>query len=237
MSVQPVRRRSTRPARLLAALAVGGLLLISAALPAAAKEFLNARLEAPISFDSPPGSELLVAVIVTVPDGMNDDPVEGSPIWLRLTGPTGDVTEAPGVMGSGPGRYEMRIRVPEGGPRSLEVMIRGSSDLPIFLMEDPFTFRPIGVGTAQLAPPRVTITPVPRVAASAIPVMPAMPAAPATDPAAAPATPPAPAPWPAIALGLAAGIVVAAGLALAMRRSRSASPAPSTIDAPRAPGA
>ena len=232
MSVQPVRRRTTRSARLLAALAVGGLLLLSAALPAAAKEFLNARLEAPISFDSPPGSELLVAVIVTVPEGINDDPVDGSPIWLRLTGPTGDVTEAPGVMGSGPGRYEMRIRVPEGGPREPrgdDPRLERPPDLPhggpLHVPSDRGRDRPAraaarhdhpGAARGRIRHPRGARRPRctrDRCAGAGA------------------------APWPAIALGLAAGIVVAAGLAVAMRRSRSAGPAPSAIDAPRAPGA
>jgi len=159
MPVPTVHRRTSRPARVLAAIAVGVLLILPAALPAAAKEFLQARLEAPISFDSPPGAELLVAVVVTVPEGLEEHLVEGSPIWLRLTGPRGDVTEAPGVTGSSPGRYEMRIKVPEGGPRQFELFIRGGGELPIFLEEDPFTFRPIGPGTAQLAPARVTTTP------------------------------------------------------------------------------
>ncbi len=142
MSVQTVRRRTTRSARLLAALAVGGLLLVSAALPAArqgvpqrpARGAHLVRLAAGLGAPGRGHRDRARGHRTTIS-------VDGSPIWLRLTGPTGDVTEAPGVMGPGPGRYEMRIRVPEGGPRDLEVMIRGSSDLPIFLMEDPFTFR------------------------------------------------------------------------------------------------
>ena len=71
MPVQPVRRRTTRPARAARRPRRRRRSCSSpAALPAAAKEFLNARLEAPISFDSPPGAELLVAVIVTVPEGI-----------------------------------------------------------------------------------------------------------------------------------------------------------------------
>ena len=149
--VPSARRRRLVGRVLVVPVAIGALLLVTVA-PAAAKEFLQARLEAPISFQSPPGAELDVAVLVTVPDGAVNHPVDGSPIWLRLIGPHGDTTEAPGTMGTGPGRYVMRIEVPAGGPRRLEVFMRGTGDLPILLSGDPFTFRAMGAGTAQLAP-------------------------------------------------------------------------------------
>jgi hypothetical protein len=217
-------RQPRRIARVLAALLAIGALLLVAVAPAAAKEFLQARLEAPISFQSPPGAELEVAVVVTVPDGVENHPVDGSPIWLRLIGPKGDTTEAPGTMGTGPGRYVMRIEVPAGGPRRLELFMRGTGDLPILLDGDPFTFRPIGAGTAQLAPALAAATP--RAPAVATPLAnapaPARPAAePVAHPAAAPASSSEVQPWLAPLAAILVLAVVAPGLAAVAGRVRS----------------
>lgn len=199
MHATPVRRRTA-----LAALAAGLVLVQLAAGVAAAKLFLEARLEAPISFDTPPGEELLVAVLVTVPEGLEDQPVDG-PLRLRLFGPSGDSTDATGATFTGPGRYELRIRVPDGGPRRLEVVAGDGGGVPIFLMEDPFTFRPMGEGTARLV-----------AAPAAAPVEPA-PAEPA--PVTVPETPAVAAPSPAqvvaALIALAAAIAVAIAVAIA----------------------
>ena len=223
------RSRGAVPA--VAALAAAVALLAIAVAPAAAKESLQARLEAPISFQSPPGSVLLVAVIVTVPDGPQQHPVDGSPIWLRLIGPNGDATEAPGRMGTGAGRYEMRITVPPGGPRRLDVFMKGSSDMPILLEGDPFTFRPIGAGTAQLAAPLAVSTPAVRASAPATqPRPPAEPAASATPSSDLQ-------PWLAAVGAIAALVVLAiAGVAVAGRarshRRPGATPIAGPSDAP-----
>ena len=93
-----------------------------------------------------------------------------------LHGPRGDLTEARGSTGTGPGHVAFRIEVPEGGPRTLQVVVRDGGEEPAFLMEDPFTFRPIGEGTAQVAPDAAPVTPADPV------VLPApMPAATATN--------------------------------------------------------
>jgi hypothetical protein len=217
----PSGRNPGHAASALAALVAAGALLLTVAAPAAAKEFLQARLEAPISFQSPPGAELEVAVLVTVPDGVVDHPVDGSPIWLRLIGPNGDITEAPGKMGTGPGRYVMRIEVPPGGPRRLEVFMRGTGDLPILLSGDPFTFRPMGAGTAQLAPALAVATP--RVPSAPSPVSNARPAQPAAETAATPIPSGEVQPWlaPLVAiLALAAIALGALGVAGRVRSRR-----------------
>jgi hypothetical protein len=233
----PFGAQAPRPRRIirgLAALAAVGALLLVATAPAAAKEFLQARLEAPISFQSPPGAELEVAVLVTVPDGVQTHPVDGSPVWLRLIGPTGDTTEAPGKMGTELGRYVMRIEVPEGGPRRLELFLQGAGDLPILLDGDPFTFKPMGPETAQLAPALAVATPrLPAAtpasnAQAAAPTAVANAQAPVQPPADAAVAPPASSevqPWVAplvVILVLAAltlGAVVIAGRARGRRGS------------------
>ena len=128
-------------------------------------------------------------------------------------------------MGTGAGHYAFRITVPDGGPRTLDVVIRGGRQEPVFLMEDPFTFRPVGEGTAQMAPAQA-------------PVVPEAPAAPPAQPVTSPATRPHPAaaPTPALLavalLGL--GLLVAAVGLLVARSVRRSRP----VEAPRqAPGA
>ena len=220
--------RPTRPIRAVAVLAAATALLLIAVVPAAAKEFLQARLEAPISFDSPPGAELQVAVLVTLPDGGENHPVDGSPIALRLYGPDGDSTEAPGITGSAPGRYVMRIEVPAGGARRLEVFLRGSSDLPIMLTEDPFTFKPMGNGTAQLWPAPVAAAPRAPVAVATPATRPAP--QPQPQPVATPAPPAEAAPWLVPLLAVAGLAVLALGVVAAFGRSRSrGAPAPTSV--------
>jgi len=228
MPVSSARRSTTRPVvRTIAALAVALLVLAPAALPAAAKMFLEARLDAPISFDSPPGEDLLVGVTVTVPEGLEDHWIEGSPVWLVLTGAKGDTTESKGTVDAGSGHYAFRIEVPAGGPRSLEVVVRDGAEVPIFLMEDPFTFGPVGPTAAQLA-----VAPAPAVVAPVEPVV-APPAAPVgVDPAATTSVAPAPA---ALAVALIGLVLLVAAIGFVVARSaRRVRPVELP---PRAPGA
>ncbi len=221
-------RPTARP--LVAALAAAAL-LACLVVPAMAKEFLQARLDAPIAMDTPPGTEILVGV--SVDDG-STHPVEGSPIQLILTGRDGSTTRAAGAADGKPGHYTMRIKIPAGGARRAEVVMHGTSDLPIMLQADPFTFGSVTARTAQVAPPLAPpMTPFPRATTVA--------AAPANAPAQKLESPPAPAPVPArfppaVVVGLIVLAVVLAATALAVvRRSRAARRTPAT--AGRAPGA
>jgi hypothetical protein len=220
-STQAPRRR--HPARGVATLAAAAALLLVAAVPAAAKEFLVAHLEVPISFDSPAGAQLLVSVVLLVPDDPVDHPVDGSPVWLRLTGPNGDLTEAPGRSTSVPGRYEMRITVPPGGPRHLQLVLRGADELPIMLSEDPFTFRPVGPGTAQVVvPAAVVATPAPAAVAPAAPPAPAATPAPVASPIPAEGAMPWGMPLAIAALAAAALVILLAALGWRWRARRAA---------------
>jgi len=200
------------------------LVLAAGAVPALAKEGMLARLDAPIALGTPPGTELLVGVTVTISDAGIDRPVEGSPIQLVLTGREGSSTRAAGAVDRTPGHYVMRITVPAGGARRAEVVMHGTSDLPIALTDDPFAFGSVTAGTAQVAPPlKAAMTPFPRASAAAAAPVAIAPApvaiAPATEPAAT-AEPAGP------SLILVAGLVaIAAALGLSVliavaRRSR-----------------
>ena len=144
-------RRSVAPLLALA-------LLTLLATPIAAKEWLEARLDAPIAMDTPGGTQILVGIAVTAPTEEGLMPVDGSPIYLELTGRYGDTTRAAASPDRMPGHYTVRIAIPAGGAREAEIGIHGTTDLPMMLMNDPFQFGPITARTAQLAPSADTTT-------------------------------------------------------------------------------
>lgn len=229
------RRPSSRPILALSLILMLALHLGGAG-KALGKESMMATLDAPIAFATPPGTEILVGMTVTALADTGIVDVVGSPIVLILTGRHGATTEAFGATPdrARPGHYEMRITIPEGGVRAADVVIRGSSggqqvDLPIRLMEDPFTFGGVTARTAQVAPaPTPMLTPFPRATAVA-PVAPAPAGSPATGPAggtanpAAAATPAATPPetgtrWPPALALVALGIAVVVAVRLRVGR-------------------
>jgi hypothetical protein len=201
-----------RPAAALLALA----LLVLLAAPVAAKEWLEARLDAPIAMDTPGGTEILVGIAVTAPGDDGMVPVEGSPIYLKLTGRFGDTTRAAAAADRTPGHYTVRIAVPAGGARAAEIGIHGTSDLPMMIMNEPLTFGPVGARTAQLAPPLAT----PAVVRPAAPVE-----APAPAPVASAVASPS-IPVVAILTGLAVAAAAAAFAAIVARRRHAGGPTP-----------
>lgn len=203
----------------LAGLLAPGLLLVSLAGPVLAKEGVEALLDAPIGRDTPAGTELLVGMKVFVLDGDATRPVQGTPMYLELTGPAGDITRASGVQGNEIGHYTMRITIPAGGVASLEVGIHGTSDLAITVIGNPLVGGGIGPRTAQAAP------------AADVPG-----GAPASDPA-----PPAGdtgTAWGSleVIVGVALALLTMAVIALlrALRRTRGAR---GLVSPPRTPGA
>jgi hypothetical protein len=207
-------RRSVAPLLALA-------LLTLLATPIAAKQWLEARLDAPIAMDTPGGTEILVGITVTAPTEEGLPPVDESPIYLALTGRSGDTTRAAALPDRTPGHYTARIAIPAGGARKLEIGVHGTTDLPMMLMNDPFAFGPITARTAQLALPAdtTTVAPPPDVVAP--------------DPAQVPAMQPVPAPPPARPVngaGILAALVVIAAAAVAVvlvaRRRHAATPTP-----------
>ena len=196
-----------------ARLALTQLVLLAA--PAAAKEDLRAVQDAPIAMDTPGGTEILVGITVTAPSDDGRVPVVGSPIYLKLTGRDGDTTRAAAAADRTEGHYTVRISIPAGGAREAEIGIHGTFDLPMMIMNDPFTFGPITARTSQLAPPLATPTVVRPDATVAAP-----------DPA--PLVTPAPAQAMPNAGILAALAIIAAGavVALIARRRHATGPTP-----------
>ena len=191
-------------------------LLVLLAEPVAAKEDLQAVLDAPIAMDTPGGTEILVGITVTVPTDDGRVPVVGSPIYLKLTGRDGDTTRAAAAADRTEGHYTVRIAIPAGGARVAEIGIHGNVDMPMTIVNDPFTFGPITAGTSQLASPLATPNLV-------------RPASSVAAPAPAPVAMPAPAPAVPTAGILGALAIVAAGailVALIARRRHAAGPTP-----------
>jgi hypothetical protein len=222
--------------RRLAAVLAAAVVLTCLAGPATAKEGLQATLDAPIALATPAGTEIIVGVTVMVPlDDGTLRGVDGSPIQLILTGRGGSTTRAAGAADGKPGHYLMRIAIPAGGVRRAEVVMHGTTDLPLVLIKDPFSFGPITPKTAQVAPPLTPpLTPFPRATgAAAAPAAPTTPTAveAATSPEAAPESPGAA--WGAVAV-IAAGAALATAVLVLGRRSPGAGRVPG---AGRAPGA
>ena len=184
--------------------------------PVAAKQWLEARFDAPIAMDTPGGTEILVGITVTTPAEEDVNPVVGSPVYLKLTGRFGDTTRAAAAGDRTPGHYTVRIAIPAGGAREAEVGMHGTFDPPMMIMNDPFTFGPITARTSQVAPPLATPNVVRPVASAAAPA----PAAVAT-PAPAPTVPMA-----GVLAALAIVGVVALAVALIARRRQGAGPTP-----------
>ena len=175
---------------------------------------------------------------VTFPDGTVNHPVDGSPIYVELVGRDHSSIVAMGHEDAAHGHYTMRIEVPASGIQSVEIGIRGTSNLPIMVLGTALVPGGISSATAGVAP---ALAPAPtRVArASVAPrvVRRRSPcrrsSTPAVQPAPAPATP-APAPLPLVAAGLLGLLLGVALTLLAVRRPRATGHLAATERAPEA---
>ena len=152
----PIHRRTARlrghPATALAPALALALALAASAGPVVAKEGFQARLDAPIGRDTPGGTTLLVGMTVTFPDGPVNHPVEGSPMYLELVGRDHSSIVAMGHEDAAHGHYTMRIEVPASGIQSVEIGIRGTSNLPIMVLGTALVPGGISSATAGVAP-------------------------------------------------------------------------------------
>jgi hypothetical protein len=118
----------TRRSRtLIAAAAVAALFSVSA-LPVLAKEGAEAKLDTAIHRDADPGSTIDVgwSVFMVTPSGQ--EPVYGSPIYIKLVAPDGSSTEAGGTeKPAGSGHYTASIVVPKGGIQDVVVAMVGTA--------------------------------------------------------------------------------------------------------------
>ena len=67
---------------------------------------------------------------LTMPTRRATARVEGSPMYVRLIGRDGAIHRGRGPRGPAPGHYTVRIAVPAGGVKAVEIGIHGSRALP-----------------------------------------------------------------------------------------------------------
>jgi hypothetical protein len=107
--------------------AVGVSALVTA-LPAGAKEDVQATLTTPVPLDAEPGTELTVAwKLFSVDDQGRRQPFGANGVFVRLLSESGAATTE-GVAPDGgypTGEYEATVVVPEGGIRDVEIGLAG----------------------------------------------------------------------------------------------------------------
>jgi hypothetical protein len=108
-------------ARLSAAL----LLLLAAAVPALAKEGLEARLDRPIALAGDPGSTVTVGFTIAA---IGDDPDSwpGQPVFLKVH-PVGGAPIESTATDDGRGHYTATFTMPAHGIAAVEIGLRGES--------------------------------------------------------------------------------------------------------------
>lgn len=98
---------------------------LAAAVPAAAKEGAHAHLLAPLPAHPNPGTFITVRWSVDVPGpGGKRVPFGAIGMFVRLVGGDGASTTAAAPQVYGP-PYSVRIRVPAGGVRDIQIGLRG----------------------------------------------------------------------------------------------------------------
>jgi hypothetical protein len=108
---------------------LGGLVLALSlgAASALAKEGVSVSLAAPIPADAQPGDVVAVFFTLTSISDAGEQPLRGSPAFIRLHGSGGAMTEAGGVETATPGTYKAMIEIPAGGALRAEFGIHGAA--------------------------------------------------------------------------------------------------------------
>jgi hypothetical protein len=97
------------------------------ALPAGAKEDVQATLTSPVALDAPTGTRLTVTWTLFVVDEDGQRRAFGADgVFVRLLGPSGAASEDVSTgRAHDAGEYEATVLVPEGGIRDIELGLRG----------------------------------------------------------------------------------------------------------------
>jgi hypothetical protein len=116
------------------------LLTLAVAVPAAAKEGAQAHLLTPLPGNAKAGALITVKWAVDVP-GANGKrvPFVASGMFARLVGRNGTSTTATATQVHGPA-YSVRIRVPRGGIRNVQVGLHGWALTPAGKHPAPLLF-------------------------------------------------------------------------------------------------
>lgn len=157
----------SRRSRILSSVAalIGALALVAA--PTLAKEGAEAKLDTAIPRDAEPGSTIEVGWSVFYIVGDKQEPVDGSPIYIRLVAPDGTTsTEVMGTEGPrGSGHYTASIEVPAGGIGEVVVGLVGEACYQDGSCERsdvifPLTDDPLVTGAAPTAAAPAAATPI-----------------------------------------------------------------------------
>ena len=134
-----------------------------AALPAAAKEGVEATLRTSIPLDAPAGTQVKVAwTLAYIDENGQRQPFGANGVFVRLLSASGaDSEEGVAPMGAHPtGEYEATVIVPDGGIGDVEIGLRGWTSGPTGTRRSdalfPITNDPVGV--ARVASPAGSTT-------------------------------------------------------------------------------
>ena len=216
--------------RLATTVSVALLLALALAGAALAKEGMQARLDAPIPADTPPGTTIEVGWTTVVPSGDGDTVAfSGAPVFIALRSPDADVPEAL-VFGdefpAGSGHFTASIVVPDGGiaPDGVTIGLRGEMCENGECVRNVMPFELVGdvLTTAVVVAPVVVASaaPAPVAVASAAPV-------PVADPGSEQVSDTTP--WLAIAVAGAALAIVGVLVGVRVGRRRAAVVATSVV--------
>ncbi|HUQ78636.1 MAG TPA: hypothetical protein VM427_07175 [Patescibacteria group bacterium] len=121
-------RSSTPGSPGLVGIVAGALLVLSlGAGTAFAKEGVEVSLAVPLPGDAAPGSTVTAVFILKALSDAGEKPLRGSPVFIRLYGPTGASTQGEGVEDRTPGTYRAQVEIPAGGAARAEFGIHGAA--------------------------------------------------------------------------------------------------------------
>jgi MYXO-CTERM domain-containing protein len=153
-------------------LTMAAMLSLAAVTPVAAKEGMEARLDAPLSIGSVPGSTMHVGWTVFIMSEGKEVPVYGSPVFIRLLPRAeGEPTIAFGTeRPNGSGHYLADIVVPPSGIGIVEIGMRGEQCEAGMCSTSDMVFHVTGDPLAAAGTPGAVVGVLPAVASPAAPV-------------------------------------------------------------------
>jgi hypothetical protein len=132
-----------------------GVLAALAAVPASAKEGVEATLVSPIPTDASPGETITVSWTLATEENGERTPFGAEGIYVKLLSAAGGKPTTGAATGSADGGYAATVRVPEGGIGGIKVGLVGwASDANGTRRSDvffPVTNWPTGTGSATPA--------------------------------------------------------------------------------------
>jgi hypothetical protein len=108
-----------------ATILLAGVLAALAAVPASAKEGVEATLVAPIPANAEPGEEITVSWTLAAEENGERQPFGAEGIYVKLLSASGGRPTIGDATGTADGGYTATVRVPEGGIGGIQVGLMG----------------------------------------------------------------------------------------------------------------